>query len=322
MIVLNGYLKREIEKLEACLPPLTREPDFYDFWEATLKESRQEPLNAKVDRMDYPSPYVEVFRVSYAGFHRVPVSGWLLIPAFIRADKHPCLIQYHGFGNHKGWPSGLMHWVMMGLCVLAIDCRGQSGESGSEGSAGGFTTNLTSYGLLNREEYYYRGLYMDAVRAMDYACSLPFVDESRIILRGTSQGGALALAVAALDSRPALCLANVPSNCNIPRRVEGRFGAFSGVNDYLRKHPDALEQAYTTLSYFDIMNMAEWIRCPVFASVGLADKTCPAECFAAAYNRISSEKELICYPFNEHDGAREYHLEKELERIRKILPNS
>lgn len=319
---MSDHLQSEIRKMQEHLPELTRRADFDAFWQETLEENKTPALNVRMEKQDYPSPYVDVYHVTYAGFHGVPIRAWLLVPAFLPQEKLPCLIQYHGFGNHKGWPAGLMHWVMMGLCVLAPDARGQSGESGNEGFDGGSTTNLTTCGILNRYQYYYRGLYMDALRALDVVGSLPFADPGRIIVRGISQGGALSLAVSALDKRPSLALASVPSNCEIERRVEGRYGAFSAVNDYLRKHPDQLEQAYETLSYFDLMNMAERITCPVCASVALEDKTCPALCFYAAYNRILSPKEITHYPFNEHEGAREFHLEKELKRIRHWLDES
>ena len=67
-----------------------------------------------------------------------------------------------------------------------------------------------------------------------------------------------------------------------------------------------------TLSYFDTMNMAETIRCPILASVGGQDIICPPHCYFASYNRIRSEKEICIYPFNGHEGGRSHHLEKKL----------
>ena len=114
-----------------------------------------------------------------------------------------------------------------------------------------------------------------------------------------------------------LALVNVPSNSNIEYRVEHRHGSFTSVNDYLRRYPDNLARVYETLSYFDTMNMAERITAKVFASVGLADPVCPALCYYATYNRIRSEKHICVYPFNEHDGARDTHIERELAFVRE-----
>lgn len=73
-----------------------------------------------------------------------------------------------------------------------------------------------------------------------------------------------------------------------------------------------------TLSYFDTMNHAEHITCPVYASVALKDNICPAECFFAAYNRITAPKQITIYPFNGHDGARHIHWQKKLEYLQNM----
>jgi cephalosporin-C deacetylase len=311
-----GYIESKLPELEAYLPPLTKLPDFDEFWEDTLRQAKSVPLEPARTRAAYPSPYVEVYDISYFGFDDTPIRGRLVIPAFAKKEKYPCLIQYHGFGGSAEKPAGLMHWAMVGLAVLAVDCRGQSGQTGNKaGYSGGVATNVCTYGILSKREYYYRALYMDSLKAIDFAQACPEIDGGRIILRGTSQGGALGMAVCSLDSRPALGLFNVPSNSDLRRRVESRAGAYASVNDYLRAHPDRIEAAYETLSYFDTMNMADRIACPVYASVALSDPVCPAICYFASYNRIKSKKSIEIYPFNEHDGASGFHLERELGRI-------
>lgn len=311
-----GYLDEKIAEMEAYLPPLTRREDFGAFWRATVAHTKALPLNPQIREVDYPSPHVKVYDVAYNGFDDTVIHGWFIAPLFIGDGPLPCLIQYHGFNGSRGTPANLMHWAMLGMCVLAVDCREQGGITGNAAAYGtGMVVNVNSKGVLDKEDYYYRAVYMDCLRAIDFAETCPAVDPGRIVLRGTSQGGALSTAVAALDSRPALCLANVPSNSNIEKRVEGRHGSFASVNEYLRRYPDRVERVYETLSYFDTMNMADRIACPVFASVALADPVCPAKLYYATYNRIAAKKDIVVYPFNEHDGAGEVHIERELRCI-------
>ena len=212
-----------------------------------------------------------------------------------------------------------MAFAMLGCAVLAIDCREQGGITGNcaHYSDSGLFTNVNSKGVLNKDEYYYRAVYMDCVKALDFLETIPKIDPERLFVRGTSQGGALGMAVSGLDARPKLALVNVPSNSNIEYRIEHRHGSFTSVNDYLRAYPDNLERVYETLSYFDTMNLADRIQAKVFASVGLADPVCPALCYYATYNRIRSEKQICIYPFNEHDGARATHVEREIRFIRE-----
>lgn len=313
------FLKKRIADLESYLPELTKRPDFDEFWAKTLKQTHAVPLEAKVEKIDYPIAVVDVYDISYCGFDETRIHGWLIVPAVLQKKKYPAMVQYHGFTGSRGAPSDHVAFAMLGCAVLAIDCREQGGVTGNcaHYSDSGMVTNLNSKGVLDKNEYYYRAVYMDCVKALDFLETLPFIDQDRLFVRGTSQGGALGMAVSALDRRVKLALVNVPSNSNIEYRVEHRHGSFTSVNDYLRRYPDNLERVYETLSYFDTMNMAERITAKVFASVGLADPVCPALCYYATYNRIRSEKHICVYPFNEHDGARDTHIERELAFVRE-----
>ncbi len=313
-----GYLQEKIAELEAYLPPLTRRPDFEEFWQETRRRALSVPLEAKVEKIDHPAAAMDVYDVSYCGFDSTRISAWLIVPRFVKREKLPCMVQFHGFTGSRGAPSDHMAFAALGCAVLALDCREQGGVTGNDAaySGSGMVTNLVSKGILDKNEYYYRAVYMDCQKALDLLETLPFIDGDRLFVRGTSQGGALGMAVSALDPRVKLALVNVPSNSNLEARVQGRHGSFAAVNDYLRKFPDNLDKAYETLSYFDTMNMAQDIRAKVFASVALADPVCPAKCYYATYNRILSEKSICVYPFNEHDGARDTHVEREMRFIR------
>lgn len=302
-----------LEEYQSYLPPLTKRPDFDEFWARTIAEKETVPLDAVLERQDYPSPYVRVYALTYAGFDGTPVHGWYLLPAFTPPGKLPILIQYHGFTGSRGYPHEYLPWVMLGMAVVAVDCRQQGGDTGTRARfSTGLTGNVNSQGLLDPEEYYYRAVYMDCMKAIDFAAARPELDEERIVLTGVSQGGALTMALAALDSRPCAAMADVPSNSNIEVRIEGEYGSFSSVTEYLRRYPDRLSQVYAALSYFDTMNLADRITCPVFASVALRDTTCPAKCFYATYNRITAPKQIVTYPFNGHDGCRALQMERKM----------
>lgn len=316
---MSSFLQDKIAELERYLPPPTRREDFDDFWARTRAQAEAVPLAPVVEKVDYPMDAVEVYDVSYCGFDQTRIHGWLILPAFRRQERYACMVQYHGFGGSRGVPSDHMAFAMLGCAVLAIDCREQGGITGNcaHYSDSGLFTNVNSKGVLDKDEYYYRAVYMDCVKALDFLETIPKIDPERLFVRGTSQGGALGMAVSGLDARPKLALVNVPSNSNIEYRIEHRHGSFTSVNDYLRAYPDNLERVYETLSYFDTMNLADRIQAKVFASVGLADPVCPALCYYATYNRIRSEKQICVYPFNEHDGARATHVEREIRFIRE-----
>jgi cephalosporin-C deacetylase len=306
-------------ELANVMPPLTRRPDHDEFWRRTLDETHRVPLEPTRVLRDYPSPFVKVHDITYRGFDRTPIHGLYLVPAFLPQTALPCIVSYHGFGGNCGHPSSFMSWVMMGVAVLSVDCRDQSGRTGNRAFYTNGAMNVVSKGVLDKEEYYYRAVYMDCVKAVDFAAAQPEVDAKRIIIEGGSQGGGLGTAVCALDERPALAMLDVPSHSNIVKRIQGAHGMFSAVTDYLRSRPDHMDKVYETMSYFDTMNMAERIRCRLLASVGLKDTTCPPECYFATYNRITSPKAVRIYPFAGHEGGGTFHHELKLRFLREFL---
>lgn len=316
-----GYLEEQIKDLEQYMPALTRREDFAKFWEESRRQWESVPLDVVMRLTDYPTSYVRVYEISYQGFDETRIHGWYLVPAFGENKQLPCLIHYHGFTESRGYPYQFFPWVMLGMAVISIDCRDQGGITGNcaHYTQAGQVGNVLTKGLLDKNEYYFRAVYGDSIKALDFACSRPEIDSSNIMVRGTSQGGAIGMAVCALDERPSLGIVNVPGNSNIEYRVIHRNGSFSSVNDYLRKYPYELERVFETLSYFDTMNMADSITCPIYASVALGDMVCPAKCYYASYNRIRASKQITVYPFNEHDGAGLLRMEEELRYVEQVL---
>lgn len=299
-----SYTDQFLAELSQYVPELTRREDFDEFWRVTKEESARVPLNPKASPYDFPGNMARVYDIVYDGFDGTPIHGWYIVPALPDGKKVPCLIHYHGFTSNRGMPADFMQWVALGIAVVSVDVRAQNGSTGSRASfTSGTVQSVACNGILDKYEYYFRAVYMDCVRALDFACSRVEVDPARLIIEGGSQGGALTMAVCGLDSRPWLALADVPSNSDLVRRVEGANGSFSAVTDYLKAYPMHTEKAFETLSYFDTMNMADRIKCPVLASVGLKDNICPAKLYFATYNRITSPKEIRLYPFNGHEGG-------------------
>jgi cephalosporin-C deacetylase len=315
-----AYTDNYLQELQSYQPELTRREDFDAFWQETRKQADSVPLDPSLKPYDYPSPYARVYDIAYNGFDSTRIHGWYIVPTIAGSGKLPCLVHYHGFTGDRGKPADYMQWLMMGIAVVAVDCRAQCGATGNSAKyTSGNTQSVACYGIMDKNEYYYRAVYMDCIKALDFACAQPEVDKARLIIEGGSQGGALTMAVCSLDSRPWLALADVPSNSDITRRVEGAYGSFAAVTDYLKFYPMHTEKAFETLSYFDTMNMAHRIGCKVLASVGLKDATCPARQFFATYNRITTAKQVCLYPFNGHEGGGGVHNEIKLRFVRDNL---
>ncbi len=312
----NEKIKQELLKYPY---EVTKKDDFDAFWEKNLKSLESKPLELKKEKVSYPSPYMEAYEISFLGGDETRIHGWFMVPTFVKKEKYPCVIHYHGFGGDREKPVKFLPWIMMGCCVLSYDCRTQGGITGDAHEyQTGLVTNVTAQGVLDKEDYYYKFLYLDAIRAVDVACSLSEVNADQIILEGGSQGGTLSLAVACLDDRAKGLLCDIPSGCQLNKRVENKEGSYSSIADFLRNFPDKSDQVFDTLSYFDIVNMADKITCPVFASVGAQDPVCPAKYFMGAYQRITAPKQIEVYPFYGHYVSAE-QTEKKMAFLAKLI---
>ncbi|HEY3233166.1 MAG TPA: alpha/beta fold hydrolase, partial [Polyangiaceae bacterium] len=164
-------------------------------------------------------------------------------------------------------------------------------------------------GLEDPDRYFYRGAFMDVVRGIDFLMTRPEVDQKRIVLEGISQGGGLALVGAALDSRVAIAHADVPGPfANMIALweigVARGGGTGSGFDAWLAQHPGKkIEDVRRVLSYFDLVNLAEWTRARVKLVIGLQDPMVPQRGQFAAFNRIRAPKEYFIYPYGDHDAG-------------------
>ena len=80
-------------------------------------------------------------------------------------------------------------------------------SKGFNDANGGYLAN----GLEDKDRYYMRHVYQGLVRCIDFLTSLPEWDGKNVAVQGGSQGGALAIVAAGLDSRVTQCVANHPA---------------------------------------------------------------------------------------------------------------
>jgi cephalosporin-C deacetylase len=296
-----------LEQLRQYKPSPYRQEDFESFWESTLQESDKQPLNGELIPYDLRARGLECFAVRFDGFGGGRLAGWYLRPE--SRGKSPGLCVYHGYSG-RGWrPLDLIPFAAQGICVLSMDCRGQNGQSQDaavypEGHATGWMTA----GIRDPRSYYYRYVYADAVRALEVLAHRDEVDASRLAVMGTSQGGGLTLAVAALSRKPILALPDIPFLCDFRRSIAiTPSGPYPEITNFLRSFPQLYEQVICTLSYFDCLNLAAWITCRTVVSNGLWDDICPPSSIYGVYNHITAEKQMEVYPFHKHEVAYEHN---------------
>jgi cephalosporin-C deacetylase len=206
--------------------------------------------------------------------------------------------------------------------VLVVDSRGQ-GDGDTPDLPGDGTphhTGLLVRGVLDPEQYYYRRLFTDAVRAVDLAATLPEVDPGRIVVAGASQGGGIAQAVAGLHDRVRAALIDVPFLTGFRRATEITDShPYQELSVFCATNRDRIEQVFRTLSYFDGVNLAARATAPALYSVGLMDDVCPPSTVYAAYNHYAGPKTMQVWPYNRHEGGGTFQAPVQLPWLRDQL---
>ncbi|NLD47765.1 MAG: acetylxylan esterase [Clostridiaceae bacterium] len=293
-----------LEQLRVYKPELTRQPDFDDFWNKSLEKLAGVPLGYKLTPYEYPVKGIKVFRISFNGFENANIDGWLSLPE--GSDTYPGLLLLHGYNwAADGHLHEVVNWALKGYVSLQMFVRGQHGRSvdnviSSEGYHAGWMTK----GIQSPEEYYYRAVYMDTVRALEVLSTMPQVDKTKIGVTGGSQGGGLSLAAAALSNIPVVVAADYPYLSDFERAIDlAPSGPYLEINEYFRRYsdPEIEVQAKKTLSYFDIMNLASKIKCHTWVSVGLIDDITPPSTVFAAYNHMECSKEIAVFRYFGHE---------------------
>lgn len=261
---------------------------------------------------------VQIWDVRFAGFEGHGIAGWLLLPT-VGDDQLPGVIQYVGYGGGRGNPLEHLLWPTAGFATLVMDTRGQGSgyqmgvTSDPVGSGPSFPGQMTK-GVEDPNTYYYRRVYVDAVRAVDAIRTHPRVNSNQLFVTGGSQGGGIALAVAGLRNDLAGLAAHVPFLCDMRRAslITDNM-PYKELGRYLAAHRDKVDQVFNTLSYFDGVNLAKRATAPSLFSAALMDATCPPSTVFGAFHNYAGPKIMTIWPYNGHEGG---EIEDRVEALR------
>lgn len=312
------------DALRSYLPDLPEPEDLDDFWQRTLAQSPAR--SASFEPVANGLRLIDTYDVTYGGFGGSPIKGWLHVPAGT-AEPLPVVVQYSGYGGGRGLAHEYPLWAAAGYAHLVMDTRGQgsawrAGDTpdpdavGDPASPGSMTK-----GVRSPETYYYRRVFTDAVRAVDAALTHPLVDSARVAVAGGSQGGGIAIAVAALHPDVRYALVDVPFLCDFKRATSlVDRDPYHEIVRYLKTHRDSVSAVFRTLSYFDGAVLGRRASAEALFSVGLMDDICPPSTVYAAYNWYGSRatgrpvaKSMVEYDYNGHEGGQAFHERAQLD---------
>ncbi len=276
----------EPEKIQ----PTTVEPeDFDEFWNNAISEARKTPLSPSVTLLpERCTDKVNVYHVSFQNIR--PGSrtfGILCVPK--KPGKYPALLRVPGAGIRPyagdAWTAGY------GAITLEIGIHGVPVNMPTSYYDNLYQGGLYQYWLMNRnnrDEFYFKRVFIGCVRAVDFICSLPEFDGKTLGVTGSSQGGALSFVTAALDKRVTFLAPVLPAMCDHTASLENRADGWPHFFHKKKPQPGEVE----TSRYYDVVNFARRITVKGWYGLSYNDATCPPTTTFGAYNCVKAPKEL------------------------------
>ncbi|MDO8544644.1 MAG: alpha/beta fold hydrolase [Opitutaceae bacterium] len=275
------------------IKPSAPAPDDFDaFWAAKKKELAAVPVNAQLTPVKSAGSGVETFDVQADGVGAA-VSGYLARPAAAKPRSHPAVLTVHGAGVSSSNLGSAASWAKEG--AIAIDLNAHGLPNGREKAfydalAAGTLKDYRVRGRESRDTVYFLGMFLRLVRAIDVLTAQPEWDGRTVVVAGSSQGGAQAIAAAGLDPRVTFFVAGVPAMCDHTGALAGRI---AGWPKFIPTGSTPPANVVAAVRYFDAVNFAARTKAPGFFTVGFIDTTCPPTSVYAAYNALTAPKEIF-----------------------------
>jgi len=300
-----------IEQLRTYQGKNPRPSDFDSFWDTSLAEMRSIDPKIELIAAEFQTPNIQCFHLFFTGVGDARVHAKLLRPANTQSP-HPAALLFHGYTGDSGDWFDKLGYVSAGFTVAALDCRGQAGLSEDSGSV----TGNTLHGHIIRglddalrgspERMLFRQIFLDTAQLARIVMEMPEVDANRVGAMGGSQGGALTIACAALEPRIRRAAPLFPFLSDYMRvwEMDQAKDAYRELQEYFR-HSDPMHKLEATifekLGYIDIQFLAPRIQAEVLWGISLMDTICPPSAQFAAYNKLTSTKQMAIYPDFGHE---------------------
>ena len=287
----------EKEKIE---PKTVLPADWAEFWKKEIAKNQKIALLPQLDLVpEKCTPKVKVYSASFQSFKNGSrMYGTLCVPANYDG-KCPAILIVPGAGcrSRKGYYTE----AEKGFVTFEIGIHGipttMTDERIYETLKQGSLLNYPSANVDDKDNYYYKRVFVSCARAVDFLASLDFVDAERIGVMGGSQGGALTITTAYLNPKVKCGAAFYPAMCDLTGYLYDQGNAWP----YLFKNKAlATKERLETVKYYDVVNFARHLAVPMWVSYGYNDLVvCPTS-IQGAINEMPTQPEVMIVPQSRH----------------------
>ncbi|MDR0412577.1 MAG: acetylxylan esterase [Dysgonamonadaceae bacterium] len=279
---------------EKIQPTVGYPSDFVSFWEAAISENAKIPMAPVVTLL--PERCTDKVNVYHVGIQNYRLGsriyGILCVPK--APGKYPALLKVPGAGirPYSGDPGFAAEGVItfeIGIHGIPVNLPAGVYNDLNNGAL----NNYPVFNMDNKDQYFYKRVYLGCVRSVDFIYSLPEFDGTNLVVTGGSQGGALSIITAGLDARVKGLAAYYPALCDMTGYLYGRAGGWPHAFRNVDKNDKVTARKIETIAYYDVVNFARQIKVPGFYSFGYNDMVCPPTSMYSAFNVISAPKTMF-----------------------------
>ena len=298
------------------LPPFDREKDFESFWDRSIRELRDIPMEASVEPNKRKiRPGFNHFDVGFKGLNKSRTRGKLLVPE--KADKPRVVLVFHDYFRENHY---LKYELDNSVAYFFLELKGHDmlkyDETAEERKTPGYMVD----NILDIENYYVRQVYLDAYRSIDMLRLRNFLDCSSVGIIGKGFGAAMALFAAYHSGRVKALFLDTPSFAYLPVSQNiSKSDATAEINGFIEHHRTKNRQVKKNLSYFDALNFSDKVSVPCMVSVGFKDPFAPPQCVFALFNHLLCDKTMEVYPDQGSEAGGEKQFQKSLKWMIDIV---
>ena len=299
--------------------------DLKRYWGRQIRRLRAKKTTVRSRPVAIKGYGIECFDVEVSALDTVPVRGYVARPKNAPERSLPIIIQLHAAGVAGDWckahAQATADLAMQGAIAFDFNAHGMLNDASEDYYKTLENGPLKDYSyrpITSRNSYYFRGMILRAIRALDYITTDPAWDGKTIILLGESQGGAQAVALAGLDDRVTDVVINVPAMIGNGGYLLGRNDAwpwpmeYNGVVTPTSSMLDADTEGLTSKNarrarkvapYFDGAVLMRGSKARFLVEIGLVDTTCPPSEVFSGLNGVAGEVKVISSPYRNHWSA-------------------
>ena len=275
----------------------TRPADFNSFWEEAVKELYTFSPNYQYKkRSDLSNTGWEVYEVDFQSLDNITIKSYLSIPN--KKGRFPVTCMFCDYLTE------LKPQYEKDMAVMSVNVRGVGMSKGLYKSD--FSQYLNT-DINNKQKFVYRGVYMDCYRSVDflfkYSTALG-LDSTKILLKGVGQGAGLCAVTAVLYPKAKGIIMERPLFVDIRSLIANaettkanNFPA-SAMISYYNSHIYGVNKDVflKNWEYFDPINFAPYISCPVLYGFTYKSNQTPAICNHNFIGQLrnNSEDILMC----------------------------